>query len=283
MFKKSLRKFIPPIVLEARAAFLSKKPKKLDIGRNAVTWNGNYESWESARSMTSGYDAEIIFKRTAESILKVKSGEAAYERDSVIFDKPQFSWPLVAILLKIAMENGNKLSVLDFGGSLGSSYFQNRNFFDALPNFLWSVVEQEHYIDYGNENIADSHLKFYFNIDECIAERNPSVLLLSGVIQCIDSPYSWIKKFTDKSFDYIIFDRTAFIEDGVDRLTIQTVPESIYPASYPAWFFDEDNILSAMTENFEFIMDFDNGITPEITLDGKRAYWKGLYFKRKNG
>jgi putative methyltransferase (TIGR04325 family) len=37
----------------------------------------------------------------------------------------------------------NKLSILDFGGALGSSYFQNRNILKNKLNFKWGIVEQE--------------------------------------------------------------------------------------------------------------------------------------------
>jgi putative methyltransferase (TIGR04325 family) len=38
---------------------------------------------------------------------------------------------------------------LDFGGSLGSSYFQNKKFLDALRLVEWNVVEQENFVATG--------------------------------------------------------------------------------------------------------------------------------------
>ena len=55
-----------------------------------------------------------------------------YERDSVLFDTIRYSWPLLSDLLRAASEDQNHLSVLDFGGSLGSSYYQNRVFLSHL-------------------------------------------------------------------------------------------------------------------------------------------------------
>ncbi len=58
---------------------------------------------------------------------KVVAGEAVYERDSVVFDHLEYAWPLLACLLQIAAER-RSLRVIDFGGSLGSSWRQNRRF-----------------------------------------------------------------------------------------------------------------------------------------------------------
>ncbi|MDV3001980.1 MAG: hypothetical protein N5P05_003586 [Chroococcopsis gigantea SAG 12.99] len=76
-----------------------------------------------------GYDKDIILETVKNSLLQVKEGQAIYERDSVLFDKIEYSFPVLTMLLKVALENDSKLSVLDFGGSLGSHYFQYRNFY----------------------------------------------------------------------------------------------------------------------------------------------------------
>ena len=91
----------------------------------------------------------------------VKRGEAVFERDSVIFDKVQYAWPVTAGLMWVAARNGGRLSVLDFGGSLGSSYFQNREFLAYLPNVRWSVIEQAHFVKAGRKHIQDERLVFY--------------------------------------------------------------------------------------------------------------------------
>ena len=280
MDKKKIYKFIPPIIWDLKKSFLKSKDKKAPSHR--LKWSGNYKSWEEAESKTIGYNANNIFKKTAEAILKVKHGEAKYERDSVLFDKPEYSWPLLATLLKISVENNNTLNILDFGGSLGSSYFQNKDFLTGIRNMSWSVVEQEHYTSFGNEKVADDVLRFYFNIEDCIIDRHPQVLLLSGVVQYLSEPYQWLEKFKSKNFEYIIFDRTSFIEAESDRLTIQNVPANVYEASYPAWFFNYGKFVSFFEAQYALIADFESHHGFVITLeDNIRAYYKGLILKRK--
>src|ERR1700712_2624661 len=86
-------------------------------------WSGNYNSWQEAEQQCVGYDADNILEKIKVATLKVKNGDAVYERDALLFDSIQYSWPLLANLLWIAGKKTSRLSVIDFGGSLGSSYF----------------------------------------------------------------------------------------------------------------------------------------------------------------
>ena len=41
-----------------------------------------------------GYDHQDIIDSVFNSALKVKNGEIVYERDSIIYDEIQYSWPV---------------------------------------------------------------------------------------------------------------------------------------------------------------------------------------------
>ena len=45
--------------------------------------------------------------------MKVKKGEAVYERDSMIFDQIEYSWPVLFGLMWAAAQNSGYLKVLD--------------------------------------------------------------------------------------------------------------------------------------------------------------------------
>lgn len=128
---KFIEKFLPPIMVD-----IIRKIIFIKYG-----WHGNYSTWEAAQKDSTGYDAPEILQKVRSSLLKVKKGEAVYERDSVIFEEIQYSWPLLAGLMYAAAKSGGVLKVLDFGGSLGSSYFQNKKFLDGLKDVVWCIVE----------------------------------------------------------------------------------------------------------------------------------------------
>jgi len=179
----------------------------------------------------------------------------------------------LASLLKIAIGNHNTLKVLDFGGALGSHYFQNEFFLKPIKIKKWAVVEQKHYVNIGNKKIADNILSFSYTIDE-IYDAN--VLILSSVLQYLPDPYQWLDRFLAKGIPYIILDRTAFSTEGRDRLTLQTVPSEIYEASYPAWFLNKDKVFSMIQKKYELIAEFQDTIdlVKEIPSEYKGALFK---------
>ena len=118
-------------------------------------FSGNFSSWNEAAAMATGYQAAPILDKVKTAVLKVKRGEAVYERDSVLFNEVEYSWPLLATLNWIAAQNNGGLKVVDFGGSLGSSYFQNRKFLEPL-DIKWNVIEQENFVKAGRDEIQDT-------------------------------------------------------------------------------------------------------------------------------
>jgi putative methyltransferase (TIGR04325 family) len=76
--------------------------------------------------------------------------------------------------------------VLDFGGALGSHYFQNKEFLKPIKIKKWIVVEQERYVKVGKEKIADGVLDFARSIDEI---DHANILIASSVIQYLEKPY----------------------------------------------------------------------------------------------
>lgn len=244
-------------------------------------WFGNYSSWEDAKKDSVGYDSDLILENVKNSLLKVKNGEAIYERDSVLFDKVEYSWPLLAALLWIAVKNRGKLNLIDFGGSLGSTYFQNRSFLKDLSELHWNIIEQEMFVECGKSYFEDDHLKFYFNLDECIAQQNPDVIILSSVLQYIESPYELLSKIIGLNLSYIIFDITSFLEHGEDRITVQKVPPQIYNATYPAWFFEKKKFIDFFKGKYELIAEFEAYVGKEYYIENNiKAGDKGFIFRR---
>jgi len=212
-----------------------------------VSFEGDFATWEEARAHCTGYDGEVILARVLASTLKVKHGEAAFERDSVLFDEIEYAWPVLAELMWTAASTGGRLNVLDFGGALGSSYFQNRNFLQTLKDVRWNVIEQPHYVEAGQKHIQDERLRFYKTVEACLAENQPNVILLSSVLQYLERPYELLEKLGNLNVDRIIVDRTPFVEGDKDILSIQRVPESIFPATLAAWLFSEKYFEGAMS------------------------------------
>lgn len=265
-FKALIRNFCPPILFEFLQSLRAQR---------RLSFSGDYSSWVEAQAETSGYDTDIIFNRVYESALKVKLGEAVFERDSVCFYKEEFRWEVLACLLFIASKKGGSLNVLDFGGALGSFYFQHKKFLQRLKSHSWSVIEQHKIVECGKREFQNEHLKFYYDLNDFFAEKKVDVILLSSVLHYLEKPEDILIQLSEIDADYIIVDRTPFIQNSNDRLTVQTVPESIYKASYPAWIFSEERFNRLINQiGFqklsEFKCDDDLGI----------GQYKGFIFER---
>lgn len=247
-----------------------------DLFRKGVRFEGDYKSWEEVLAKCSGYDAENILSKVLEATLKVKSGKAAFERDSVLFDEIEYSWPVLSGLMWVAALDEGRLNVLDFGGALGSSYFQNRKFLQYLPEVRWNVVEQEHYVLAGKQHIQDEYLRFYRTIDACVAENKPNVVLLSSVLQYLPNPASVLNLLLEIQAETLILDRTSYANYGVmPSIKIQTVPSKIYKASYPCRFMSEHELIAEIIKKNYILLE----TYPSLDKLHSKATWKGHIFR----
>lgn len=244
--KSFIKDWMPPAVVRALISSSS----------SGIRFEGDYATWDEAAAHCTGYDAEHILAKVLEATLKVKCGEAAYERDSVVFDEIEYAWPVTAALMWAAAQSGGNLDVLDFGGALGSSYFQNRAFLADLPQVRWSVVEQAHYVYAGQEHIQDETLRFYSSIENCLTENKPNVVLLSGVLQYLSEPNLVVNKLCKLGSLVIILDRLIINHSLADSIHIQNVPASIYEAAYPCRSFSESALLNQFFHAYELRISF---------------------------
>jgi len=260
-FKNIIKTLIPNFVLNFIIGFF-------------YGWRGNYSNWEEASKKCTGYNAEIILEKVKKSALMVKTGQAIYERDSVIFSRIQYSYPVLSGLLWVAAQNKGQLRVLDFGGSLGSSYYQNKTFLDSLSDVKWNIVEQSNFVKIGQENFTDKRLHFYYSINECIKSNEIDIILISSVLQYIEKPYELLNEIKKTGFKFIIIDRTPFI-NGIDRITIQKVPGKIYKAKYPCWFFNKKRFINYMSPDYELITEFD-----ALDHSNIKSEFKGFIYRK---
>ena len=122
----------------------------------------------------------------------------------------------------------------------------------------------------GRENFETGQLRFFYTIEECLQHMTPNVVLLSGVLQFIESPGAVLEQLMETAIPYIIIDRTTISEALADRIMVQHVPPSIYPASYPCRIFSRQRFLELFQGRYEVIADFDSNDT------GQRVF--GLEF-----
>jgi len=267
--KKIIKPIVPPMLLEI-----------LKDKSGNCRYEGEYFDWDEARKKTAGYDDDKILAKVLQSAVKADSGEAVFERDSVLFDYIEYSWPLLAALLLAAAKNGGELNLLDFGGALGTTYRQNKKFLTQLKKITWNIVEQGKTVEAGQKNIKEKNIKFWASLDECLEKEKINLVVFSASIQYIKNPYELMTKIVKQRIGTMVIDR-LIVSSREDFITIQTVPKNIYEASYPLWIMNEDKLKKYFqAAGYKLLEEFDDLIGGKIKINKQDAEHRGYIFQR---
>lgn len=185
----------------------------------------------------------------------------------------------MASLLHEALAKKGNLNILDFGGSLGSSYFQHLPMFSEC-NLSWHVIEQEHFVEAGKKHFQSESLHFHESIDACNSLHEVDFVLLSSVLQYIEEPEAIIRIVKNTKANVILIDKTIVNYSKRNRIYLQKVPPSIYPASYPCWSLSEEWLIEELFDSYKLSTDFVSLPFPELmSID---SLFKGYVFSKKD-
>jgi putative methyltransferase (TIGR04325 family) len=260
----SISDWLPPAVKRAL----------IGIGMAGNRFRYGYKSWEEARAKCSGYDSDLITDALVRASRRVRDGEMAYERDGVEFDSIQYSWPLLAAILGTP-RNSRKLKVLDWGGSLGSTYRQNKGALSVAGiEVEWVVVEQGHLVEIGASEFSEDDLSF-MRSTAGIPSGKFDVAVLASSICYVADPGKILEEIVSLDLKRIVFDRTPESRSDSDQIGIQKVGRGIYKASYPIRAFAGDSLAKFLAPNYELVFDWESDLQPD-----PKTISKGYCFDR---
>lgn len=235
----------------------------------AIQYLGDYKSWEDAAARCEGYDSLAIISKVTESIEKVQSGGAAWERDGCLFYEDKYAYKLCAAILRCAIQNkGRRVRVLDIGGSLGSTWFQNKKYLSDLSGLEYVVAEQDHFAAYGHDNLQDGTLKFIRSTDAWENMQRFDIVLMSASLQYIQQWEEILTRIRKANPRYVILDRLLVSDRR--RICVETVPEEIYLSSYPLVIFNRDEVADFFGNAYRIIENDTSSVAEEAWFtDGK--------------
>lgn len=248
-------------------------------------YKGRYHKWEEAKFRSNGYDSEKIISSIVNARKKILNGGAIYERDSVLFNEITYAYEKISALLNISLLNQSSLCVLDYGGSLGSSYFQCSRFLKSINNSSWCIVEQPGLVEAGKTIFQNNQPYFFDSIEECCKVFHPNVALFSSTLQYLSNPLEVLDLVSQNQIEWIIVDRvTVSIEDD-DFYSIQYVSPKIYQGSYPIKIFGKNTLEEYLVKkSYELFISYESnwdGSHPEFA-SGTLFRSKGYIFRLKN-
>ncbi len=269
--KSQIRKFLKPLI----------PPFILDFSRrfrhDTIYFSKLYSNWDVAESMARGYGEKEILDKNLNATLKVKSGLYSFERDSVLFQQPEYVYPLICGLMIAQQRKKENFIVLDYGGSLGSLYFQHRDVFDQIKNLSWHILEQPHFVTVGKEHLEDERLKFFDSIVKFDSKNRPNLLVLSSVLQYLPDPYEVLDNLMKLEPDVIVIDRTSFLKYSTrEHLRIQNNPTNICKSSYPCWFLLREKLEDKIT-SYGYEIKSKHDSADDLSHEYE---WGGAIFRR---
>ena len=246
---RALRRVLRPGAIRGPSMSLVRALRRV-LRPGAIRFDGDYPAWDEARRESSGYADEAIVRKMCDAELAVKRGEAADARDGVLFDRMQYSLPVMAALGRIAKP---RLRVIDFGGAFGGSYRQYKAFHGKAVT--WAVVEQPAMVKLGREHFQDADLQFHPTLEDA---GPADAILLSSTLQYLPAPYKLINAILAAHIPHVIIDRTPCSAQQRDVLAVQKVPAEIYAASYPCWIFSRERLLQAFSPGYRLVASFSD-------------------------
>jgi putative methyltransferase (TIGR04325 family) len=240
---------------------------------------GDFGSWaEASAAAGQGWATPDILEKVRASALKAKRGEIAFERDSIAFPSREVRWPLLTCICMAALHSHvGRFHLLDFGGSLGSTYFQHRPELSEIPGLQWSIVEQPHFVDSGQQEFQDEVLQFFETIGDA-AQRGPvDLAMFSGSLQYVPDPLRAVENAADTGAPYLLLDRLPIIDGDRDLITIQHVVDpAFYQARYPHRAFSKRRLFEAIAAlRYRVLWDF-----PGFGGGDKRWTHQGVFCQR---
>lgn len=243
----------------------------------SIVYRGPFASWHEARASTSGYDEGAILRRISDATQHVLRGEARYEQDGKVFHgEPPASHALAGVMLAAGRTQG-RLSVLDFGGGLGSHFLRWHPILERLPSLQWAIVEQAGFAAEGKRLFAsEPSISFHESVAQ-VASR-PNVALASSVLQYLPDPYAVLRELATSGAETIVLDRMLY--GNIETILAQFVPASLGKASYPIWVLSREKIHDLLENAYELVTEFDANDRP-LRVSGVHATHHGSIWLRR--
>ena len=174
------------------------------------------------------------------------------------------------IILLIKKKNYN---VLDVGGSLGSTFYQNKKFLLSLKKLSWNVLEQRNFVEYANLNLKEPNLNFFSNIDLALLKKY-DLIIISGSLQYLKNYKVIFKKLIKSKSEYIILDRTIeSANNNKTKIFVQINPKKLIESSYPVRIFNHKDLFLPLKYNYELIANvFEDNIRNLNVLGYSKCY-----------
>ncbi len=206
------------------------------------------------------------------------------DRDGSLVSNSAAPGALIATLLQQALKTNSRgrLSVLDFGGALGSSYRLAKPWMEPLDSLTWHIVEQPGFVETGRRSYESDELRFFASMEEAATASTPDIILFSGVLQYLDNPYEILERAKKLGAETVFVDRNPKSEVIEDKYTLQYVPGGTFTARLPFRIFGKQKLEEALSPEYILRGNFAS-VDPDMTAGGMPVSFLGSLFTASDG
>jgi len=250
------------------------------VGYNSSMWSGNYPDWNAAQRACCHSLLEGQRRAYEQALTEVLEGRALFERDSLLQHHPVTCWPLLFALRDLQAQGTTTPTVLDFGGGLGSVYFQHRAWWGPNNPIRWNVVELPEIAAVGRRRIDDRQLRFFDSLAEATRDHPPDLILAVGVLPMVPDPDALLVDLASLNARWTHVDRCPVTtQRNHNLITRQVVPRSIYESESPFWFFSHDRLVQQLTTHFEIAGKSTSDFDDPVWVEGCHYEWNGYLLR----
>ncbi len=180
-------------------------------GESYGGFRGIYESFDQAiaaapKTKPIGYDDEAL------------ADSYARDLDETI---RQYDYPVLFWMQKLLTDGTN---VFDFGGNVGTHYFQYRGYLQLTDTVTWTVLDLPEIVKAGKHRHSEQNLFFTDDVNQV---RQADILLASGVVQYIEDFSTFVSTLNFQP-PHLLINRLP-LYDGERFVTLQNGGNVFYP------------------------------------------------------
>ena len=264
--KASLRSLTPPLLWHG-GHLLKRRFGAPD--ERLSRFEGPFASWALAVAQSQTWDAPEITELFLRSALAAKEGKIACEHDGLPYKDPSYSYTMLAFLLLATARDGG-LNIIDFGGGLGSGYFQNARLLRLMSSPVrWNIVERPIFVKLGIEHFQNDALRFHSSLGEAIARSKSNSLIFSGSLQYVEEPFALIDEAAQSAITILAFDNTLTWGKPDDGIFLQRPPKTHYRATFACRCFSKHRFIARLAElGFALVEDFTRNHPADFCFSG---------------
>jgi putative methyltransferase (TIGR04325 family) len=201
-------------------------------------WQGVYKSFKDAPSSGPGFNGERWIQNALE---KINAARQDAQKKGTVLSVTQYRESLLPLVAAIVMNAFEGLKILDFGGGVGSSYYQVLHGLPRTGNFEFHVVEIDALCKVGKEYFTNEPHIFFHSSPPREEGLSFDVVHMGSSLHYCEQWEELLSSLCRYKPRYFLF---TDLPAG-DIPTFATV-QSYYTSKIPVWFFNIDEVIGAM-------------------------------------